>query len=69
MALANPTLALCIGPDRWFADPRTMPGLGLQRLKSHVRAGVGEIMEGAPTLVTGKKQDDPPDSWNHQIKS
>ena len=26
-------------------------------------------MEGAPTLVTGKRQDDAPGSWNHPIKS
>jgi hypothetical protein len=42
---------LCIGLDRWFADPRTTASLGSQRLKSQVRAGVGEIMEGAPTDV------------------
>jgi hypothetical protein len=34
-----------------------------------VRAGVGEITEGAPTLVIGKKQDDPPGSRNLPIKS
>jgi hypothetical protein len=57
--LNTPTLALCIGLDRWFADPRTTASLGLQRLKSHVKAGVGEIMDGASTLVTGKRQDHP----------
>jgi len=34
-----------------------------------VRAGVGEIMEGAPTLFIGKRQDDPHGSLNHPIKS
>lgn len=67
--MTTPTLALCIGLDRWFADPRTTASLGSQRLKSHVRAGVGEIMEGAPTLVTGNRQDDPNGSRNHPIKS
>ena len=67
--MTTPTLASCIGLDRWFADPRTTASLGLQRLKSHVRAGVGEIMEGAPTLVTGNRQDDPHGSRNHPIKS
>jgi hypothetical protein len=69
MALATPTLVLCIGLDRWFADPRTTASLNSQRLKSQVRAGVGEITEGAPTLVIGKKQDDPPGSRNLPIKS
>ena len=67
--MTTPTLALCIGLDRWFADPRTTASLGSQRLKSHVRAGVGEIMEGAPTLVAGNRQDDPNGSRNHPIKS
>jgi hypothetical protein len=69
MALTTPTLALCSGLDRWFADPRTTASLGSQRLKSHARAGVGEITEGAPTLVTRNWQDDQPGSRNHLIKS
>jgi hypothetical protein len=69
MALTTPTLGLCIGLDRWFADPRTTASLGSQRLESHVRAGVGEIKEGAPTLVNGKRHDDPAGSRNHPINS
>jgi hypothetical protein len=69
MALTTPTLALCIGLDRWFADPRTRASLGSQRFKSQVRAAVGEIKEAAPTSVTGKRHDDPPDSRNQPIKS
>jgi hypothetical protein len=34
-----------------------------------MRAGVGEIKEAAPTLVTGKRQDHPHGSRNHPIKS
>jgi hypothetical protein len=34
-----------------------------------VRAGVGEITEGAPTLDTGKRHDDTPSSRNLPIKS
>jgi hypothetical protein len=34
-----------------------------------VRAAVGEITEGAPTLVIGKRQHGPPGSRNHLIKS
>jgi hypothetical protein len=34
-----------------------------------VRAGVGEIMEGASTLVTGNRQDDRHGSRKHPIKS
>jgi hypothetical protein len=60
---------LCIELDRWFADPRTTACLGLQRLKSYVRAGVGEITEGAPTFVAGKRQYDSHGSRNHPIKS
>lgn len=46
MTLTTSTLASCIGLDRWFADPRTTASLGSQRLKSQVRAGVGQITEG-----------------------
>jgi hypothetical protein len=69
IALTTPTLASCIGLDRWFADPRTRASLGSQRLKSKVIAGVCEITLGAPTLVTGKRQVDPTGSRNHPIKS
>jgi hypothetical protein len=34
-----------------------------------VRAAVGEITEGAPTLVIGKRQHGPPGSRNLPIKS
>ena len=34
-----------------------------------MRAGVGEVKEAAPTLVTGKRHDDPPGSRNHPIRS
>ena len=69
MALTTPTLALCSGLDRWFADPRTTASLGSKRFKSQVRAAVGEIKEAAPTLVAGTRQDDPHGSRNHSIKS
>ena len=50
-------------------SPETTASLASQRLKSHARVGVGEITEGAPTLVTGKKHDNPPGSQNHPIMS
>ena len=62
------SIGLCMKLDRWFADPITTASLGSQRLKRHVRAGVGEITEGAPTLVTVNWQDDPPGSRNRSIK-
>jgi hypothetical protein len=68
MALTTPTLALWSGLDRWFADPRSTASLGSQRIKCHVRAGVGEITEGVTTLVTGKRHHDTPGSLNHPIK-
>lgn len=55
--------------NRWFADPRTTASFGSQRLKSQVKAGVGEIKEATPTLVTGKRHDDPLGFRNHPIKS
>jgi hypothetical protein len=65
MALGTPTLALCIGQDRWFADPRTTATVGSQRLKSQVIAGVDEIKEGVPTLANRKRHDDPTSSRKH----